>query len=302
MSALSWASCRDVLDGKTDAERSPTHRAAGARPHARRARRGARRRPEDRRALDQRTPAVPPAPLRGRRAARGGRDVPVAGRAGPRPGRQRLRERDHQHLPAPLDRAVGPVAQLLRQRRAARSASSSTAACSSPRTPASSGSSARRPTQASACASCSATRTATSSPQRGADEGIDDLQAAKIRNAMVLYQPLRDIDGIEFRLHRTVLYNSIYRADDQLLVNTHIYGFPAAARPGAAPAPRRRRRHGDHLHGELRARLGRRDPDGVRADRGPPHRLLRRPRTRRRPTASSRPPTSSSSTTRARSC
>ena len=48
---------------------------------------------------------------------------------------------------------------------------------------------------------------------------------------MVLYRPLRDIDGIEFRLHRTVLYNSIYRADDQLLVNTHIYGVPAAHAP-----------------------------------------------------------------------
>ena len=67
--------------------------------------------------------------------------------------------------------------------------------------------------------------------QRGADEGVDESQAAKIRNAIVLYRPLREIDGIEFRLHRTVLYNSIYRADDQLLVNTHIYSFPAAQAP-----------------------------------------------------------------------
>jgi len=28
-----------------------------------------------------------------------------------------------------------------------------------------------------------------------------------------------------------VLYNSIYRADDQLLVNQHAYGFPAAQAP-----------------------------------------------------------------------
>jgi transcriptional regulator with XRE-family HTH domain len=67
--------------------------------------------------------------------------------------------------------------------------------------------------------------------QRGADEGVDDVQAAKIRNAVVLYRPLREVVGIEFRLHRTVLYNSIYRADDQLLVNTHIYSFPAAQAP-----------------------------------------------------------------------
>jgi transcriptional regulator with XRE-family HTH domain len=67
--------------------------------------------------------------------------------------------------------------------------------------------------------------------QRGTDEGIDQAMAARIRNAIVLYKPLRGIDGIEFRLHRTVLYNSIYQADDQLLVNTHIYNFPASQAP-----------------------------------------------------------------------
>lgn len=67
--------------------------------------------------------------------------------------------------------------------------------------------------------------------QRGADEGINQSMAAKIRNAIVLYQPLRGVDGVEFRLHRTVLYNSIYQADDQLLVNTHIYNFPASQAP-----------------------------------------------------------------------
>jgi transcriptional regulator with XRE-family HTH domain len=67
--------------------------------------------------------------------------------------------------------------------------------------------------------------------QRGADEGLDGMQAGKIRNAMVLYRPLRDVAGVAFRQHRTVLYNSIYRADDQVLVNMHIYGFPAAHAP-----------------------------------------------------------------------
>lgn len=67
--------------------------------------------------------------------------------------------------------------------------------------------------------------------QRGADEGIDDGMAAKIRNVLVLYRPLRGRQNVEFRLHRTVLYNSIYRADDQLLVNTHVYGTPASNAP-----------------------------------------------------------------------
>ncbi|MBB6174699.1 transcriptional regulator with XRE-family HTH domain [Nocardiopsis mwathae] len=67
--------------------------------------------------------------------------------------------------------------------------------------------------------------------QRGEDEGIGDSMAAKIRNVIVLYAPLRAVEGTEFRLHGTVLYNSLYRADGQLLVNTHVYGAPAANAP-----------------------------------------------------------------------
>jgi len=66
---------------------------------------------------------------------------------------------------------------------------------------------------------------------RGADEGMDDAMAAKIRNALVLYRRLRGVQGGEFRFHQTILYNSIYRGDDQLLVNTHIYGVAAAHAP-----------------------------------------------------------------------
>jgi transcriptional regulator with XRE-family HTH domain len=66
---------------------------------------------------------------------------------------------------------------------------------------------------------------------RGADEGVDEAMAAKIRNALVLFRQLRDTGGAEFRFHQTILYNSIYRADDQLLVNTHIYGVTAALAP-----------------------------------------------------------------------
>lgn len=67
---------------------------------------------------------------------------------------------------------------------------------------------------------------------RGADEGIDDAMSAKIRNVMTLYERgIGDVPGIEIRLHDTVLYNSIYRADDQLLVNTHVYGFAASHAP-----------------------------------------------------------------------
>jgi transcriptional regulator with XRE-family HTH domain len=66
---------------------------------------------------------------------------------------------------------------------------------------------------------------------RGEEEGIGDAMPAKIRNALALYRPLCAVENIEIRLHGTVLYNSIYRADGQLLVNQHSYGIPAAQAP-----------------------------------------------------------------------
>jgi transcriptional regulator with XRE-family HTH domain len=67
--------------------------------------------------------------------------------------------------------------------------------------------------------------------ERGKDEGVGDAMAARIRNVLVLYRALRATEGVEFRFHRTILYNSIYLGDDQLLVNTHIYGMPASRSP-----------------------------------------------------------------------
>jgi transcriptional regulator with XRE-family HTH domain len=66
---------------------------------------------------------------------------------------------------------------------------------------------------------------------RGEHEGIDAALASKIRNVLVLYRPLRELDGVEIRKHSTVLYNSIYRADGELLVNSHIYGKSASEAP-----------------------------------------------------------------------
>ncbi|GAA3181714.1 helix-turn-helix transcriptional regulator [Nonomuraea roseoviolacea] len=67
---------------------------------------------------------------------------------------------------------------------------------------------------------------------RGNDEGIgSDVMSARIRNALAFYHPLTVGEGIKLRLHRTVLYSSIYRADDDLLVNTHAYATPAADAP-----------------------------------------------------------------------
>lgn len=67
--------------------------------------------------------------------------------------------------------------------------------------------------------------------QRGADEG-HRIMDGKIRNALLNYRPLFDSHPqIGFRLHDATLYNSLYRADDEMLVNTHVYGIGAYLAP-----------------------------------------------------------------------
>ncbi|MCE7080704.1 helix-turn-helix domain-containing protein [Streptomyces sp. ST2-7A] len=67
--------------------------------------------------------------------------------------------------------------------------------------------------------------------QRGIDEGHMAM-GHKVRNALVNYRPLmRRAPDIGFRLHSTTLYNSIFRADDEMLVNTHVYGLGAYLAP-----------------------------------------------------------------------
>ncbi|MEW1752065.1 helix-turn-helix domain-containing protein [Streptomyces angustmyceticus] len=66
---------------------------------------------------------------------------------------------------------------------------------------------------------------------RGADEGIGNAMASKIRNALMNYRGLFGLPGVEFRLHSTTLYNSIYRADNELLANGHVYGVGAYLAP-----------------------------------------------------------------------
>jgi transcriptional regulator with XRE-family HTH domain len=59
----------------------------------------------------------------------------------------------------------------------------------------------------------------------------DDALATEIREASTLYRPLRQVAGIEIRIHRMTLYNSIYHADDELLCNQHAYSVPASRSP-----------------------------------------------------------------------
>ena len=64
----------------------------------------------------------------------------------------------------------------------------------------------------------------------GTGEGAGDAEAAEIREPLAPFGGLRE-NGAEIRLYRAVLYNSIYRADDQLLVIQHVYGVPVEREP-----------------------------------------------------------------------
>lgn len=43
------------------------------------------------------------------------------------------------------------------------------------------------------------------------------------------------------RFHNTTLYNSIFRFDDEMIINTHVFGFQGAHTPSLPPAETFRR-------------------------------------------------------------
>jgi transcriptional regulator with XRE-family HTH domain len=66
--------------------------------------------------------------------------------------------------------------------------------------------------------------------ERANEECTDQTQAAGIREALASFGGLRE-NGAKIRLHRAILYNSIYRGDNQLLVTQHIYGISSEREP-----------------------------------------------------------------------
>ena len=67
--------------------------------------------------------------------------------------------------------------------------------------------------------------------RRGEEEQIGDGLAARVRLGLLYLRDAISAPGVELRFHATTLYNSIYRFDDDMLVNAHVYGAPAAHSP-----------------------------------------------------------------------
>jgi hypothetical protein len=67
--------------------------------------------------------------------------------------------------------------------------------------------------------------------RRGDEEGIGPGLASRINIAISYLAKAVGTPGLEIRLHDTILYNSIYRSDATMLVNTHVYGAGAGFNP-----------------------------------------------------------------------
>ncbi|WP_280456769.1 XRE family transcriptional regulator [Nocardia carnea] len=68
--------------------------------------------------------------------------------------------------------------------------------------------------------------------KRSAEERLAPTTVpARIQNALSLIQPLAQLENVDIRFHGTALYNSIFRFDDEMIVNMHVYGQPGAYAP-----------------------------------------------------------------------
>lgn len=66
---------------------------------------------------------------------------------------------------------------------------------------------------------------------RGQEEKFGHGIESRCRLALLHYRPLLGVPGVEIRTHGTTLYNSLYRVDDQVLVNAHVWGVNTYGAP-----------------------------------------------------------------------
>jgi hypothetical protein len=63
------------------------------------------------------------------------------------------------------------------------------------------------------------------------EEDTEDALSVSVGAAIDRILPLEAAGQVELRLHDVLLYNSIYRVDNQLLVNQHLYGIATSRTP-----------------------------------------------------------------------
>ncbi|GAA4117790.1 XRE family transcriptional regulator [Knoellia locipacati] len=63
---------------------------------------------------------------------------------------------------------------------------------------------------------------------RGEEEHIGSSLAERCRLSWKYFRPLLDVPNVEARMHSSTLYASMFRFDDDLLLNHHLLGAPAS--------------------------------------------------------------------------
>ncbi|WP_328522906.1 helix-turn-helix domain-containing protein [Kribbella sp. NBC_00359] len=65
----------------------------------------------------------------------------------------------------------------------------------------------------------------------GSEEDDEEALSDSMADAITRVRPLTASGRVELRLHDVLLYNSIYRVDNQVLVNQHLYGIASVRTP-----------------------------------------------------------------------
>ncbi|MFW0789931.1 hypothetical protein [Gordonia sp. CPCC 205333] len=79
--------------------------------------------------------------------------------------------------------------------------------------------------------------------RRGREEEIGSNLAGRCRMTVSRLKPLNHVPGLTVQLHATPLYTSIFRGDDTLIANHHLFGAPASDNPATVV----RRQHAPDL-------------------------------------------------------
>lgn len=66
---------------------------------------------------------------------------------------------------------------------------------------------------------------------RDREEGLGGTLAHKIRSSLTYYRSVAAAGKCEVRLHSCTLYSSLFRYDDEIMVNPHALGEPGSANP-----------------------------------------------------------------------
>lgn len=66
---------------------------------------------------------------------------------------------------------------------------------------------------------------------RDEEERLGGTLAARIRTTLYHFRSLNNKSGIEIRYHSTILYNSLFRSDNEMFVTPHLYGLHGSKAP-----------------------------------------------------------------------